>query len=64
MKLRSFLHRRQPGKVPLLPSLGPDDGLPVHGAATRRAPRAFAQEERLERLLTPSELELVREHKV
>ncbi|MCP2291509.1 hypothetical protein ACFYT3_08980 [Nocardia amikacinitolerans] len=64
MKLRSLLHRRQPDQVPLLPSLEPDDGPAAPGSISRRAAKALAQEERLERLLTPSELEMVLQHRV
>ncbi|MEV0028603.1 hypothetical protein [Nocardia sp. NPDC050793] len=64
MKLSSLLHRRQADQLPLLPSAEPDDGAADGGALTRRAEKALAQEERLERLLTPSELEMVLEHRV
>ncbi|MEU2255647.1 hypothetical protein [Nocardia xishanensis] len=64
MKLSSLLHRRQADQVPLLPSSEPDDGPAERGALTRRAEKALAQEERLERLLTPSELEMVLQHRV
>ncbi|GGK51592.1 hypothetical protein GCM10011591_24110 [Nocardia camponoti] len=56
MKLRSFLPRR-PGanEVPLLPAISPDSHSALRGAFVGRSRR----EERLERLLTPTELDLV-----
>ncbi|MBF6163956.1 hypothetical protein IU486_04100 [Streptomyces gardneri] len=60
MKLRSLLHRRPADQVPLLPAIEPENGRRASGAsASLRSVRAAAQEERLERLLTPSELDLV-----
>ncbi|WP_067480121.1 hypothetical protein [Nocardia amamiensis] len=65
MKLRSLLHRRPADHVPLLPAIEPELGLETPGApASPRSARAAAQEERLERLLTPSELDLVLHHRL
>ncbi|MBF6225007.1 hypothetical protein [Nocardia abscessus] len=65
MKLRSLLHRRPADQVPLLPAIEPEDGRRSRGAsAFPRTARAAAQEERLERLLTPRELDLVRHHRL
>ncbi|MFI9506684.1 hypothetical protein [Nocardia sp. NPDC052566] len=62
MKLRSLLHRRPADQVPVLPAVEPEDGLSLRGTfALRTKP---AQEERLERLLTPSELDMVRHRQV
>ncbi|MFC4126142.1 hypothetical protein [Nocardia rhizosphaerae] len=54
MKLRSLLSRRSINDVPLLPTIEPDDGSALRSAFTRRK-----RDERLERLLTPGELDLV-----
>ncbi|MEV0058796.1 hypothetical protein [Nocardia sp. NPDC050718] len=54
MKMRSFLPRRHTNDVPLLPTIEPEDGSVLRAALTRRK-----RDERLERLLTPSELDLV-----
>ncbi|MEV0331279.1 hypothetical protein [Nocardia sp. NPDC050717] len=54
MKLRSFLPRRNINDIPLLPTIEPDDSSALRAALTRRK-----RDERLERLLTPSELDLV-----
>ncbi|UGT58156.1 hypothetical protein [Nocardia asteroides] len=59
MKLRSFLPRRNINDVPLLPTIEPDDSSPLRAALTRRK-----RDERLERLLTPSELDLVLHNQV
>ncbi|MFD6389221.1 hypothetical protein ACWF9G_05035 [Nocardia sp. NPDC055029] len=59
MKLRSFLPRRHTNDVPLLPTIEPDDSFALRAAFTRRK-----RDERLERLLTPSELELVLHHQL
>ncbi|MGK8520917.1 hypothetical protein ACRS6B_04855 [Nocardia asteroides] len=65
MKLRSLLHRRPADRVPLLPAVEPEDGRAAGGAsAVPRNVRAAAREERLERLLTPRELDLVRHHRL
>ncbi|WP_067852087.1 hypothetical protein [Nocardia shimofusensis] len=69
MNLRSLLHRRRPDRVPPLPLIGPDDRRSVDPAAappTTAAPRTapLTDEERLERLLTPTELALVLEHRM
>ncbi|WP_227997348.1 hypothetical protein [Nocardia australiensis] len=70
MKLRSLLHRRQADRLPLLPTTESPDTTsePVAGQLagtySPRTARLVAQEEQLERLLTPSELDLVREHRV
>ncbi|WP_433730602.1 hypothetical protein ACQP0C_03860 [Nocardia sp. CA-129566] len=63
MKLRSLLHRRHADQVPLLPAIEPEF-TNAKGFATPRSKRKIVQEERLERLLTPTELDLVREHRV
>ncbi|WP_306365127.1 hypothetical protein [Nocardia sp. CC227C] len=60
MNLRSLLHRRQAHKgVPLLPN--PDDEQARSAPAPRSKP---PNEERLERLLTQSELDLVHQHRI
>ncbi|MGN2635543.1 hypothetical protein ACTD5D_04970 [Nocardia takedensis] len=68
MKLRSLLQRRQAARMPLLPSLDPDDAGGGGGFAPKRfaSPRSTtgAREETLERLLTPGELEIVRQHRL
>ncbi|MFD4457298.1 hypothetical protein [Nocardia sp. NPDC058480] len=61
MKLRSFLPRRHINEVPLLP--GPDDAFALPSALVPRGTR-LKREERLERLLTPSELDLVLHHQL
>ncbi|MEV0295637.1 hypothetical protein [Nocardia sp. NPDC050710] len=63
MKLRSLLHRRHADRLPLLPSPDPDEFGSGGGASPRRV-RTQVQEERLERLLTPSELEMVEQHRL
>ncbi|WP_159841353.1 hypothetical protein [Nocardia sp. CY41] len=64
MKLRSLLHRRPADRVPLLPAIEPADGRIARGTSVfPRYARSAAQEERLERLLTPSELDLVLHHR-
>ncbi|MGW5309150.1 hypothetical protein ACWEVD_11940 [Nocardia thailandica] len=63
MKLRSFLHRRHINEVPLLPTIEPDDSSPLRNAFTLRSTRA-RREERLERLLTPFELDILTHHRV
>ncbi|MBF5001443.1 hypothetical protein IRT45_30375 [Nocardia sp. BSTN01] len=64
MNIRTILHRRQAESVPLLPD---SDSGPLAAAFRnhgRRSRRNLAErEERLERLLTPSELDLV-EHRL
>ncbi|WP_054812318.1 hypothetical protein [Nocardia arizonensis] len=62
MKLRSFIHRRYADRIPLLPSTDPDDPADGGRPSTRRA-KTDAREERLERLLTPGELEIVEQHR-
>ncbi|WP_410871085.1 hypothetical protein [Nocardia sp. A7] len=62
MKLRSLLPRRHINEVPLLPSIGPDD-FALPSALMPRGTR-LKREERLERLLTPSELDLVLHHQL
>ncbi|WP_454196250.1 hypothetical protein [Nocardia sp. Marseille-Q1738] len=65
MKLRELLHRRPADQVPLLPAIEPENGLRSPDASmSPRSARAAAQEERLERLLTPTELELVLHHRL
>ncbi|MBF6278681.1 hypothetical protein A5780_04360 [Nocardia sp. 852002-20019_SCH5090214] len=65
MNIRTILHRRQAESVPLLPDSesGPSVVVPFrnHGRRSRR--NLAEREERLERLLTPSELDLV-EHRL
>ncbi|MFC9896848.1 hypothetical protein ACFVMC_24455 [Nocardia sp. NPDC127579] len=53
MKLRSLLPRRRNHDLPQLPSIEPEDGRPAKARPT---------EEKLERLLTPTELDLVNHH--
>ncbi|MFI6171386.1 hypothetical protein ACIBCN_31740 [Nocardia sp. NPDC051052] len=52
MNLRSLLHRRHADHVPLLPADESDSGPPARGPSP----------EKLERLLTPNELDLIRHH--
>ncbi|WP_433660090.1 hypothetical protein ACQPW1_46130 [Nocardia sp. CA-128927] len=52
MNLRSLLHRRHAEHVPLLPADESDGGPLTRGATA----------EKLERLLTPNELDLIRHH--
>ncbi|WP_406267259.1 hypothetical protein OH799_21985 [Nocardia sp. NBC_00881] len=60
MKLRSLLHRRHADPVPLLPAIEPEDGHIARGTSSSlRSTRTAAKEELLERLLTPTELDLV-----
>lgn len=62
MKLRFLLNRRQAESLPLLPVSEPEDAATVdnpRGEHTRAE-----REERLERLLTPRELELVQHHRL
>ncbi|MFC4375945.1 hypothetical protein ACFO5K_17735 [Nocardia halotolerans] len=59
MKLLSLLPRRPAHDVPLLPTIEADDTFALRSAFTRRK-----REERLERLLTPSELDLVLHHQL
>ncbi|MEV6340000.1 hypothetical protein AB0M12_35405 [Nocardia vinacea] len=63
MKLRSLLHRRHGGQVPLLPAITPETPATRDTYALRIA-RPIVPDEQLERLLTPTELDLVREHRV
>ncbi|MFJ1459504.1 hypothetical protein [Nocardia wallacei] len=65
MKLRFPLHRSQADSVPLLPVSDSEDitaGVGSSGRSSRR--RAAEREERLERLLTPTELDLVQHHRL
>ncbi|RJO76662.1 hypothetical protein D5S18_10325 [Nocardia panacis] len=67
MKLRSLLHRRQSEKLPLLPEaeLSESTDASLRAVfASREKKKTRAAEERLERLLTPTELDLVREHRL
>lgn len=68
MNLRSLLHRRRPEPVPpLLPTdLGAHPGDPAAAPPTVGARRTIplTDEERLERLLTPTELALALEHRM
>ncbi|MFE7797128.1 hypothetical protein [Nocardia sp. NPDC057440] len=64
MKLRSLLHRRDADQVPLLPAVEPPEGSAARGSPSSHAARKIAQEELLERLLTPGELDMVRKHRV
>ncbi|AYF77257.1 hypothetical protein D7D52_29400 [Nocardia yunnanensis] len=65
MNLRSLLHRKTK-MVPLLPAEG--SGIDAESAATpkqyRRKRANGALEERWERLLTPTELDLVQHHRI
>ncbi|WP_194826982.1 hypothetical protein [Nocardia sp. XZ_19_231] len=63
MKLRSLLPRRHINEVPLLPSIGSDDAFALPSALVPRGTR-LKREERLERLLTPTELDLVLHHQL
>lgn len=62
MKLRSLLHRKT-NSVPILPSEERAETAQPPGR-TKRSRRNGALEERLERLLTPSELDLVQHHRI
>ncbi|MFR9750668.1 hypothetical protein ACL02S_06485 [Nocardia sp. 004] len=65
MKLRSLLHRRPAKQVPLLPATESEDGR--RSCDTSVSSHGFgvaAKEERLERLLTPTELDLVLHHRL
>ncbi|WP_280337354.1 hypothetical protein [Nocardia wallacei] len=65
MKLRFPLHRGQADSVPLLPLSDSEEitaGAGAGGKCSRR--RAAEREERLERLLTPTELDLVQQHRL
>lgn len=68
MKLRSLLHRRRPDRVPPPPLIEPDDRRSADPASapptTSRRTTPLTDEERLERLLTPTELELVLQHRI
>ncbi|WP_280262177.1 hypothetical protein [Nocardia wallacei] len=65
MKLRFLLHRRQPDSVPLLPVSESDDVAAPPGHGGKRSDRkAVEREERLERLLTQKELDLVQHHRL
>ncbi len=63
MKLLSLLHRRHMDQVPLLPAIEPATPATRYTFAPRTA-RRMVPDEQLERLLTPTELDLVREHRV
>ncbi|MBL1072787.1 hypothetical protein JK358_00090 [Nocardia sp. 2] len=64
MKLRSLLHRKT-SAMPLLPSDETGNGAPPPARTIRAGRKAKgADEERLERLLTPSELDLVEHHRI
>ncbi|MEV4128446.1 hypothetical protein [Nocardia sp. NPDC049707] len=63
MKLRSLLHRRHADQLPLLPATA----LAISATRGTSAPRTahpLVPDEQLERLLTPTEFDLVREHRV
>ncbi|NKY87106.1 hypothetical protein [Nocardia veterana] len=65
MNIRTILHRRQAESVPLLPDSEPEPlSVPfrTHGRRFRR--NLAEREERLERLLTPSELDLVQHRRL
>ncbi|WP_024801848.1 hypothetical protein [Nocardia sp. BMG51109] len=65
MNLRFLLPRRHPDSVPLLPV--PESEATAVAAVARgeRSRRTAAErEERLERLLTPTELDLVQHHRL
>ncbi|MBH0778205.1 hypothetical protein [Nocardia bovistercoris] len=63
MKLRSFLQRRHADQVPLLPSRDPEESADTGKHIVRRA-KSNAREEKLERLLTPDEREIVEQHRL
>ncbi|MFD3509155.1 hypothetical protein [Nocardia sp. NPDC058666] len=63
MKLRSLLPRKPINEIPLLPSIGPDEAFALPSAFVPRGTR-LKREERLERLLTPGELDLVLHHQL
>ncbi|WP_040813820.1 hypothetical protein [Nocardia concava] len=65
MNLRSLLHRRTK-MVPLLPAdeSGADAESPKTPKPPGRKKANGALEERLERLLTPTELDLVQHHRI
>lgn len=63
MKLRSLLHRRHVDRLPLLPAAETEISAP-RGTTAPRAAHPIVPDEQLERLLTPTELDLVREHRV
>ncbi|NNH75567.1 hypothetical protein HLB23_37930 [Nocardia uniformis] len=61
MNLRSLLQRKQGNEtVPLLPPPETDEIRSMNSGKRSRPPN----EERLERLLTPSELDLVQQHQI
>ncbi|WP_157574584.1 hypothetical protein [Nocardia jejuensis] len=64
MNLRSLLHRKTKA-VPLLPADETSSAArpPGHTARSRRKGNS-ALEERLERLLTPGELDIVQHHRI
>ncbi|MGQ4597031.1 hypothetical protein [Nocardia sp. R6R-6] len=69
MKLRLLLHRRPADRVPQLPASEPRNGHKKSpdtpdSAVSPRGARAATQEERLERLLTPTELDLALHHRL
>ncbi|MFQ6326611.1 hypothetical protein [Nocardia sp. NBC_01009] len=51
-------------QLPLLPAVESSDGSAARGSPSSLAARMIAQEELLERLLTPGELDMVRKHRV
>ncbi|MFE3544199.1 hypothetical protein ACFXK0_14645 [Nocardia sp. NPDC059177] len=63
MKLRSLLPRRHINDLPLLPTIAPEDSFSLPSALVSRGTRR-KREERLERLLTPTELDLVRHNQL
>ncbi len=65
MNLRSLLHRRT-STVPLLPAeeSGTDAETTAEPKRSGRDKANGALEERLERLLTPTELDLVQHHRI
>ncbi|MBB5914250.1 hypothetical protein BJY24_003117 [Nocardia transvalensis] len=65
MNLRFLLHRRYADSVPLLPVSEYEDTPSPMRTGGKRSQRAVAErEERLERLLTPTELDLVQHHRL
>jgi hypothetical protein len=64
VKLRSLLQHLHAEQVPLLPTIEPTDAPVARGPAASHTAQKIAQEEMLERLLTPFELDQVRHHRV
>ncbi|NKY52636.1 hypothetical protein [Nocardia vermiculata] len=65
MNIRTILHRRQAQSLPLLPDSEAEPLAVPFRSNGRRSRRSDAErEERLERLLTPTELDLVEHRQV